>query len=254
MGRAPSAAAEHHRCRTAAEYMYGFVCLCVCVWSQNVHQLDDCLLPRRLWPVGPGAGGERETGASTAFICVRGCSGGGLAESTCCCRWLSLDLLAISRMLCSGAVLGGTWQTLAGKNPDIERIGPALAAFLLAVWPCGSGTRTASSYIRAFALVVNMWSQDVRLLDVSFLPPASGRLPAAGRGGGGKIETGAAVSIIWLGSCSGGRFSDLAGRTCCCLGSRRLSLESPTISRLGILCSVAVSGARGRMCLTLLLP
>ena len=43
----------------------------VYVWSQNLRRLDMPvpLLPRSLWSACQGAGGERETCASTAFIC-----------------------------------------------------------------------------------------------------------------------------------------------------------------------------------------
>ena len=79
-------------------------------------------------------------------------SGGGLAERTCCCRWLSLALLAISRMPCSVAVSGVMLPTVPNlrthtqvrrrKNPGMERSGPALTAFRRAGWPGGNRRST----------------------------------------------------------------------------------------------------------------
>ena len=54
------------------------------------------------------------------------------------CCWLWLDLLAISRMLCSVAVSGVMLHTVPDlegkKEPGMERSGPTPSAFLLASW------------------------------------------------------------------------------------------------------------------------
>ena len=86
---------------------------------------------------------------SVSIIPLGSCSGGGLPGRTCCCRWLSLALLAISRMPCSVAVSGVMLPTVPNlrthtqvrrrKNPGMERSGPALTAFRRAGWPGGSG-------------------------------------------------------------------------------------------------------------------
>ena len=52
-----------------------------------------------------------------------------------CYSWLSRDLLAISRRLCSITVSGATWLTVSDprriKKPGMERIGPVLTAHRL---------------------------------------------------------------------------------------------------------------------------
>ena len=89
---------------------------------------------------------------SVSIIPLGSCSGGGLPGRTCCCRWLSLALLAISRMPCSVAVSGVMLPTVPNlrthtqvrrrKNPGMERSGPALTAFRRAGWPGGNRRST----------------------------------------------------------------------------------------------------------------
>ena len=101
---------------------------------------------------GRRAGGSWGKGAGTAVSIIRlgSCSGsgGGLAGRMCFCSWLSLDPPAISRMLCSVAVSGGTWPTrtvsdLGRKKTGMERSDPTLSPFLRAGWPGGSGIGAA---------------------------------------------------------------------------------------------------------------
>ena len=51
----------------------------LCMWSQNVHYLNDSLLSHSLWWAGQGAGWEGGTCAAAPFICVGSCSGKGFA-------------------------------------------------------------------------------------------------------------------------------------------------------------------------------
>ena len=84
-----------------------------------------CASTRRLPPISPslagwprGLQGKRD---------LRGCFffyhppwqllGWRFGWKDCCCRWLLLDLLAVSRMLCSVAVLG----TMLPTVPDLHR-------------------------------------------------------------------------------------------------------------------------------------
>ena len=80
---------------------FGFVS--VYFWSQNLRRLDDSLLPRHLWRTGRGMRGKRNP-------CCCFCHpswlllGWRLGWKDCCCGWIWLDLVAISRTLCSVAV------------------------------------------------------------------------------------------------------------------------------------------------------
>ena len=137
---APIAAAERHRCWTTART------------SVRVGlYLYTCDLGMYLAVSGRLAGGSGERD-------LRGCFyhlpwqllGWRLGWKDCCCGWLLLDLLAISRMLCSVAVLGVMLPTmpellptvpdLKKKETGIERSGPTPSAFRRAGWHGGSGT------------------------------------------------------------------------------------------------------------------
>ena len=116
-----------------------------------------------------------------------------LGWKDCCCCWLWLDLLAISRMLCSVAVSGVMLPTvpdLAGKNkPGMERNGPAPSAFRRAGWRlalrkrhrkrtcCCCGTRPLPYYC---------WTY-VRVSLYRFALYASRRQLRALPGGGGGV-------------------------------------------------------------------
>ena len=98
------------------EHMYVLVCIYICI-----HLVAERAPTRRLpltspslagWP---GGCGERGTCALSPWQLL----GWRLGLKDCCCCWLLLDLLAISRMLCSVAVSGVCCRlclTLTGKK------------------------------------------------------------------------------------------------------------------------------------------
>ena len=85
--------------------------ICTCwfvsayIWSQNARRLDDSLLPRRLWRAGQQGPGKRDL-RSCFYHPPWQLLGWRLGWKDCCCHWLLLGLLQISRMLCSVAVSG----------------------------------------------------------------------------------------------------------------------------------------------------
>ena len=97
-------------------HLFGFVS--VRLWSQKVRRLDDSLLPRRLWRAGRGDAGKRDP-RCCFYHPIWQPLGWRLSWKDCCCCWLWLDLLAISRTLCSPAVSGVMLPTVpdfAGKK------------------------------------------------------------------------------------------------------------------------------------------
>ena len=177
----------------------------------------------------PGGCGERGTWAAVSIIPLGSCSGGGLARKDCCCGWLLLDLLAISRTLCSAAVSGvccrlcrkkkkghgkkwpGTLRTPPGQLA--RRACPAGAAqeehlLLLRNDRCRTGAghmyvlekrdlRACGTPLLLDCIILNLrepvytWSQNVPY----FLWPA-------GWGGAEKRGTGAATTMPSIRSCS----------------------------------------------------
>ena len=117
------------------EYMYMLVCICIHLVTERA-PTRRLPLPHCLWRAGRG--GEGKEGHALP--------GWRLGWKDCCCGWLLLDLLAISRMLCSASVLGVCCRlclTLTGKKKkktDMERSGSTPSALRRASLPGGSGT------------------------------------------------------------------------------------------------------------------
>ena len=111
--------------------MYVFVCVCVYVVSE-------CAPTRRLPPTSPGKERSALLFLSSPLAAAR--VEAQLRWMDCCCSsgWLWLDLLAISRTLCSSAVSGVMLLTLpdfAGKKKTgMERSGPTPSASRRAGW------------------------------------------------------------------------------------------------------------------------
>ena len=115
-GGAPTAAAESHRCWSAAgTYVRAGLYLCTFGRRTCADSTTPSYLAVSGWLAG-GVRGKRD---------LRGCFyhppwqllGWRLGWKDCCCGWLLLDLLEISRMLCSVAVSGVMLPTV----PDPHR-------------------------------------------------------------------------------------------------------------------------------------
>ena len=210
--------------------MYVLVCIYIYLVSESAPT-------QRLPPTSPSLAGwpggcrERGTCEAVSIIPLGSCSGGGLAGRTAaaagsgwtCWRSQECSAPSLSRVICCRLCL-----TFTGKKDEkktgMERSSPTPSTLCLASLPGGSGTvgaptataeshccwTAAGTYIRAGLYLFTFGLRTC----TARLPPTLQSL-AGWRGGCRKRGTCLAVSIIPLGSCSGG---GLAGRTAAAAG------------------------------------